>query len=119
MAPTVRQSLSVYAEMPGAGDSRWVRDVEMDFLPLKGDKIDLWSPGVAAPSVPVYESWPVFERRFSADGAATIKLVIMLIAPDEDELRTHRALRDGSGQACWADQADVETALGWGGWEKR
>ncbi len=127
MAPVVRQWLSVYDDtnLTMHGRTVWARDVPMDFLPIKGDKIMLWPPAgelqigpLWVPLDPFVEpSWPVLERHFTARGRADLVLVSMYVDPDENELKPRQVMRDGKGAPWWtASRPDLEVNLPRGGW---
>jgi hypothetical protein len=123
----VRQWLCVNRPVAGedkSGSGRgevWARDVEMDFLPGKGDKITLWPDlGRAEDDLFGGETWPVIERMFSSDGRARIELVTMYVDPEDGSMRDIRALRSDSGRAFWTDDhGDPAEKLPRGGWIQR
>ena len=131
MAPMVRQWLSVYDDTAPAethGRIVWVRDVEMDFLPIKDDKITLWPPtddlhlgrGWVTEDPFAEPSWPVRGRRFTAGGRAGIELVAIYVDPPENELKPRQVMRDGNGAPWWtASSPDLRANLPRGGWEQR
>jgi hypothetical protein len=122
MAPTVQQWLCVNRSeagphIPGT-DTIWTRDVEMDFLPIKGDKITLWPDEDRTEQDDLFAgvTWPVLERRFSTDDHAEIELVTMCINPGEAELALLSRL---DGVAGFSDGWDVEAELEQADWTRR